>query len=373
MGRNRRSIWWGIAAGGLAGLVCLLYLGAGVWLVRSDPPGRLPALLAPPTAPAGTALAPTPTLIAGQPTTSPATPPATSAPATTVPATSISATGTPGATAPLLPDDGGEPAGRIVFTCFIDGFDDVCAVNADGSDLRRLTAVAATDFYPQWGPAGDLIIWSSRRSGAFQLFLMNADGSGQRQSTDFGSLFAPDLAPDGRRATFTNAAGDFQHVWVMDLDGGGARALTTGASNNIDPVWSPDGTQIAFASDRSGVVKHYVIDADGTNVRLLPDGVAEHGGRSSWSPDGRWLAFYAGPRDDRDLYLVATDGSGEARRLTAGGRNLAPSFSPDGKWLAFTSYRDGDDAEIFIMRPDGSDVRQVTFNERPDWQPRWGQ
>ena len=275
-------------------------------------------------------------------------------------------------TIPAPAGSGGEPAGRITFTCFIGGFDEVCTVSADGSDLRRLTATAATDFYPEWGPAGERIIWSSRRSGAFQLFLMSADGGDQRQITDFGSLFAPDISPDGRRITFTNAGGEFQHVWVMDSAGGGAHALTAGASNNIDPVWSPDGTQIAFASDRTGVVKHYVMDADGSNVRLLPDDVAEHGGRSSWSPDGRWLAFYAGPRDDRDLYLVATDGSGNARRLTAGGRNLAPSFSPDGAWLAFTSYRNGDDAEIFIMRPDGSDVRQLTFNERADWQPRWG-
>lgn len=371
MDGNRRSLWWGIAAGALFGLIGLFCAAAGLWLTRNDLPGPLSALLDSPATPAGAALAPTPTLITGLP--APATSSPTGAPTTTAPATPLPDTETPSPTAPPLPDEGGEPAGRIVFTCFIDGFDDICAINADGGDQRRLTAAAGTDFYPEWGPAGNLIIWSSRRSGSFQLFLMGADGSDQRQITDFGSLFAPDISPDGRRVALTNAAGDFQHVWVMDLDGGRAQALTAGPSNNVDPVWSPDGAYIAFASDRSGVVKHYVMDAGGSNVRLLPDNVAEHGGRSSWSPDGRWLAFYAGPRDDRDIYLVATDGSGESRRLTDGGRNLAPDFSPDGDWLTFTSYRAGDDAEIFIMRPDGSDVRQLTFNERADWQPRWGQ
>ena len=366
MGGKDNAIWRGIGAGVLGGLLCLICVAAAVWFVWSDLL-RQPTTVPPPASlPAEGVRSPTPTLVAGQ-LPSPA--------ATGAPAMDVAATATTGTAAPTIPGSGANgsvPAGRIVFTCFIDGFDDVCAMNAKGGDLRRLTATAATDFYPEWGPAGDVIIWSSRRSGAFQLFLMDANGRDQRQLTDFGSLFAPDISPDGRRITFTNATGEFQHVWAMDADGAGARALTGGASNNVDPVWSPDGASIAFASDRSGVVKHYVMDADGGNVRLLPDTVAEHGGRSSWSPDGRWLAFYAGPRDDRDVYLVATDGSRRSRRLTDGGRNLAPSFSPDGNWLAFTSYRDGDDAEIFIMRPDGSDVRQLTSNERPDWQPRWG-
>lgn len=74
--------------------------------------------------------------------------------------------------------------------------------------------------------------------------------------------------------------------------------------------------------------------------------------------------------NDRDIYLVATDGS-VVYQLTDGGGNLAPSFSPDGGWITFTSYRDGD-SEIYIMRADGSGVTQLTFNDRPDWQPRWG-
>jgi TolB protein len=112
------------------------------------------------------------------------------------------------------------------------------------------------------------------------------------------------------------------------------------------------------------------MDADGGDVRGIETGLADIGGRSDWSPDGQWLAFYAGPSGDRDIFLTAIDGAA-VYQLTDGGGNLAPSFSPDGNWVAFTSYRDGD-AEIFIMNSDGSNVRQLTFNDRPDWQPRWG-
>jgi TolB protein len=269
------------------------------------------------------------------------------------------------------------PRGSIVFTCFNEGFDDICALDPASGEVRRLTEARATDFYPETGPLGDVIVFSSRRSGAFRITLMDADGGNVRQvGPDHGSHFAPDISPDGEQIVFayasSNTAGDYQNIWVMNVDGSDARPLTSGAHNDVDPTWSPDGSQIAFASDRGWRPAHWIMDADGGNMRMLPDDVAEHGGRSDWSPDGQWLAFYAGPREARDIYLVATDGSGQSRRLTYNGRNLAPAFSPDGQWIVFTSYREEDNANLFMMRPDGSDVRQLTSDPRADWQPRWG-
>ncbi|MEM7118867.1 MAG: hypothetical protein AAF614_41000 [Chloroflexota bacterium] len=83
-----------------------------------------------------------------------------------------------------------------------------------------------------------------------------------------------------------------------------------------------------------------------------------------------WLAIYAGKRGQRNIYAIATNGSG-FHQLTQRGDNLAPAWSPDGNWLVFTSYQAGDN-ELYIMRPDGSDVRQLTQNEAAAWQPRWG-
>ena len=60
-----------------------------------------------------------------------------------------------------------------------------------------------------------------------------------------------------------------------------------------------------------------------------------------------------------------------AAQLTNGGNNASAVFSPDGHWIAFISLRNNDQADIFIMRPDGSDMRQVTTNAEPDWQPQW--
>ena len=311
------------------------------------------------------------------PTAAPATqPPATTAaPPVTQPAPTATSPALPGTPAPSpLPTGVWPPPGQIVYVCFVDGWDQICRMDGDGGNQEQLTFAEATDFYPEWGPLGLLITFSSRRSGEFAIWLMNADGSDQRQVSPAGtgSLFAPDISPDGSQIVFTNAVGNWQNIWVMDLDGSNARPLTSGPFNDIDPVWSPDGSQIAFASDRGADVKHWVVDAGGGNMRMLPDEIPAQGGRSDWSPDGRWLAFYAGPQNDRDIYRVATDGSGEWQRLTNGGGNLAPSYSPDGNWIAFTSYRTGGDAEIWVMRADGSDPRQLTDNDYADWQPRWG-
>ena len=263
------------------------------------------------------------------------------------------------------------PTGRVVFTCFIGGYDDLCVIGADGSGERRLTRESATDWYASFAPDGQEIFFSSRRDGSFELYHMNVDGSNQRRmSENLGGIYAPSVSPDGGRIVFTAAYGKGQNIWVMNVDGSQAEALTNTDDNNVDPVWSPDGMRIAFASDRTGEIAHYVMSADGSALQMIRTEIEDIGGRSDWSPDGQWLAFYAGEQDNREIYMVRADGS-EVRRLTDGGNNVAPSFSPDGNWIAFMSKRDGD-AEIFIMRPYGADVTQITFNYRPDWQPRWG-
>jgi Tol biopolymer transport system component len=94
------------------------------------------------------------------------------------------------------------------------------------------------------------------------------------------------------------------------------------------------------------------MNADGSNIHPLMRRGMKTGGRNTWSPDGDRLAFYAGPADDRNIYVVNDDGS-DPVQLTDGGDNLGPSFSPDGRWITFTSFRDGNN-EIYIMAPTGA-------------------
>jgi Tol biopolymer transport system component len=101
-------------------------------------------------------------------------------------------------------------------------------------------------------------------------------------------------------------------------------------------------------------------------VTDLPD----MGGRSSWSPDGTRLAFYAGPVTAHQIYTIGLNGD-DLWQLTDRGDNLGPCFSPDGEWITFTSFRDWNN-EIYIMHANGSEQTRLTYDPRADWQPRWG-
>ncbi|NQU31081.1 MAG: PD40 domain-containing protein, partial [Anaerolineae bacterium] len=89
-----------------------------------------------------------------------------------------------------------------------------------------------------------------------------------------------------------------------------------------------------------------------------------------WSPDGRYLLLSAGPPLDKDIYRYEIE-TGIFTQLTSGGNNNSATYSPDGKQIAFNSLRNNDQADLFSMLPDGSDVQQITENPEPDWQAQW--
>nr|MBN1229580.1 PD40 domain-containing protein [Anaerolineae bacterium] len=291
--------------------------------------------------------------------------------------------GEPGtdATATPSPTAGIWPGGQIVFTCFIQYNDQLCVMDPDGSNYTQITEADGTDWYASFSPDGSQIVFSSHRSGIFHIYSMKADGSEVTQLTDdITDNYAPEISPDGSRIVFTSTYPGNASIYVMDIDGSNVTQITTDPGSEIDPTWSPDGTQIAFAWNKTGTNELYIMNADGTNIRQVTSGSnMQSGGRSDWSPDGEWLAFYAGPTGDKDIYMVPAVcaempggcGSNMITRLTRGGNNKAPAFSPDGAWIVFASNISGAN-EVWIMRADGTDWRQLTFNAYADWQPRWG-
>jgi len=177
------------------------------------------------------------------------------------------------------------------------------------------------------------------------------------------------FSPDGSRIAFMSQRDGNSEIYVMNRNGSGVRRLTNNLSGESSPTWSPTGTQIAFTSDRSGKPQIYVMDADGLNERLLIRGETA-ADKATWSAAPFNEIAYAaqsGPGYDIRIYDVAT---GEKRTITDGvGTNESPAFSPNGRHIAFISSRFGK-MNVFTIARDGKDLRQITRSGMNTW-PHW--
>ena len=161
-----------------------------------------------------------------------------------------------------------------------------------------------------------------------------------------------------------------RHEWRL-TKAKGDPSTPAGLFFQLQPAWSPDGASIAFASRRDRTTHIYVMRADGTGTRRLTGG-AQDDSRPAWSPDGRQIAFAR----QGELYVVAASG-GSPHRLThgLGGDAANPAWAPNGKLIAY-DYRPAGFSirELWVVRADGTDPRQVTHlrqaSEQPTWSPK---
>lgn len=228
-------------------------------------------------------------------------------------------------------------------------------------------------FYPAAGiPGGGAIAFSApNEDGEARIEFVYADGSGRQTVTTAGPLgWEPNWAPNGRQVAYTKRDGGAEQLAVLDMESADVEQRTTVVASSQHPVWSPDGTRIAFVATVDFRTSVYVMDANGRNPVAVTDTIAiDRETQPAWSPDSSQLAFETGG----DIYAVGRDGS-ELRNLTDhSARDAAPRWSPDGTQIAFVSERDGN-AEIYVMDVDGSDPRNLTrtphvAEDRPVWSP----
>jgi tRNA A-37 threonylcarbamoyl transferase component Bud32 len=382
-GKKKTRLAWGLLLAGLVGGFCLVALSAGViWFVAQTAktqPTLTQVAQIPPTTQSVQIASSATAMPAAKNTEQPALEP----PTATLPVLEVngpSATPIPTDTATPTPTQPSGPTGKIVYTCQVDtieNHDQICVINPDGSGFRQLTNdLTSENFYPSLAPDGNSLVYSSNRTGTFEIYESDLLGNAQQISSGLGDCYGPEISPDGRLIAFARDEGDTQGIWVMDRNGQNPRLVyRLEGKDALDPTWSPDG-RLMFALGIGENKQLYVIDVNGNGLALINSTFTTRG-RNDWSPDGKLITAYAGATGDRKLFIMNADGTGLVQVSAPGSNSLAPSFSPDSQWITFMSYMAdptnfSTGCEIYIMRIDGSDIRRVTENAYCDYQPRWG-
>jgi len=172
----------------------------------------------------------------------------------------------------------------------------------------------------------------------------------------------PALSPDGQMVVYISDWGDQPDVVSLPVGGGQPLNLTqTLAAREDTPVFSPDGSAIAFASDRDGDWSIYLLDANGSNVRPALSGYeGTDEVHPAFTPDGLGLVFSSNRADGNwDIYTATIGSDAWTRLTTQPAADRFPTLSADGRTIAFRSERDGN-SEIYLMDADGSNLRRVT-------------
>lgn len=235
----------------------------------------------------------------------------------------------------------------------------------------NLTNHPAEDYQPAWSPDGAQIAFASDRDGDFDIYVMNADGSGITQLTNHPTYDGqPSWSPDGSSIVFM-CSRDGMNICIMNTDGSGVVSIADNRGLNSDPDWSPDGTEIAWIGPGPESLEVCVMEVDGANPRCITQN-PRNDYAPRWSPDGTSIAYYSLEADNTfAVYIVDVAGSTEVSLSNSTGvHDYTPDWSPDGSRLVFGSTRDPG-AGLYMMNPDGSDVVHLTIDGgvSPAWKP----
>lgn len=268
---------------------------------------------------------------------------------------------------------------RIAFVSGRDGNQEIYVQDLDGSNLLRLTNHPARDAFPTFSPDGTQIVFNSNREGEnMDVYIMNADGSDVRKLTDWKTdeeIRPGCWSPDGTQILFVSGQSGRDNIYVMSIEPFAPHELVTDVATNLQyPTYSADGAKILFTSlaeDGSGELR--LMDTNTKQVTTLRK-LRPSEGNARLSPDGNWIVYQDRINDNSEVCLIRSGGTDEIINLTNNpARDGGPSWSPDGSKIVFVSNRDGnyDLTQLYIMNQDGSNQHRIYYSNAISANATW--
>jgi TolB protein len=264
---------------------------------------------------------------------------------------------------------------KIYFVSDRSGHKEIWVMDYDGSNQRQLTHQGSVSLSPRISPDGSRLAFSSLTKSGWDIVMFSIDLNRVVSFPHFGGTnLSPAWSPDGSRLALSSSRGGNSEIYICDASGANLHPMTTGKGPDVAPTWNrKTGAQIAFVSGSTGLPQVYTIGADGANQERMTD--QGYAVSPNWSPNGQFLTlawtrkYGPGEPGSSDIYLMDIASKQWVQLTHDGGRNDFPSWAPDGRHIVFQSSRSGKE-ELWMMLADGTKLHQLTFTGR-NTQPNW--
>lgn len=264
------------------------------------------------------------------------------------------------------------------------GFKEIYVSDWDGANAEKITNHKSIALSPAWSIDGKRVAYTAFVQRA-KTKVRNADmfiyelQTGKRWLVSYrqGINSGANFLPDNKNLLLTLSQGGTPDIYRMNFDGELTGKITSGPKGamNVEPAASPDGSKIAFSSDRSGNPMIFVMGADGSNPKRVTF-AGKYNATPSWSPDGKKLAFAGWAAGNFDIFVMNSDGTNMVRLTSATkpngkpANNEDPSFSPDGRYVIYASNRTGKN-QLYISNIEGTEERRITNDQHNYFKPKW--